>query len=185
MGRKGACPQNAEHVSEVGTGSHADVLEYVGEDFSPLDDTPFEHHQVLLQQDQIGRLLGDVGCSIHRDPNVRGAQRGRIVDSVSHESHNVPLAAQDANDSLLVGGREAGEEGCLFRSLGQFGVRHFLHVVAQQHRVGEESHVPANFAANQVVVTGEYLYRNTMFAQRFNCGRGGGFGRVEECDISL
>src|SRR5208337_5275952 len=82
--QKGACPQNAEHVSEVGTGSHADVLEYVGENFSPLDDTPFEHHQVLLQQDQIGRLLGDVGCSIDRYANVRRTQGRSIIDSVAH-----------------------------------------------------------------------------------------------------
>ena len=72
--QKGTCPQDAEHVSEVGTGSHADVLDDVGEDFSSLDDTPFQHHQVLLQQNQIGRFLGDVGRGIDRDANVRGAQ---------------------------------------------------------------------------------------------------------------
>ncbi len=96
---------------------------------------------------------------------------------------NVPLAAQDANDSLFVGGREAGKESCLFRSLGQFRVGHFLHIIAQQHRVGEESHVPAHFAAYQVVVAGEDLYHHTMFVQCFDCARGGTFGRVQKCDI--
>src|ERR1035441_9418061 len=49
----------------------------------------------------------------------RAAQRGRIVDARSHESNNVPLVAQDANDSLLVGGSETGEERCLLRCVGQ------------------------------------------------------------------
>ena len=100
---KCARSQHTEHISKVGAGSHPDVLENVGEDLSPLDDAPIQHHEILLQQDQIRRLLGDVGRSIHRDANIRGTQRGRIVDSVPHESNYVPLAAQHANNSLLVG----------------------------------------------------------------------------------
>ena len=128
--QKGTGPQHAEHVSKVGAGSHADVLDDVSEDLSSLDDAAFEHHQILLQQNQIGRFFCDVGRSIHRNANVRGTQCGSIVDAIAQESHNVTFAAQDTNDSLLVRGREAGEECCLLCRLGQFGVGHFLDFIA-------------------------------------------------------
>ena len=110
---------------------------------------------------------------------------GAVVDSVAQESDHVTFATQDANDSLLVSGREAGEKSCLLCRLGQFGVGHFLDFVAQQHRVGEEADVAAHLAADQVVVAGKDLHGNAMLVKRFNCRCSGGFGRVEECDISL
>jgi len=112
-------------------------------------------------------------------------QRGRVVDAVAKESHDVTFAAQDTNDSLLVRGREAGEECRLLCRLSQIGVGHFFDVVAQQHGVGEKPDIAAYFAANQVVVAGKDLNCNTMFAQRFDRGCSGGLGRVEECDISF
>ena len=184
-GKEGARPQHAEHVAEVGTRPHPDVFEDVGEDLSALDHAPFQHHQVLLQQDQIRRLLGDVGGRVHRDADVRGAQGGSVVDSVAHESDDVPLAPQDADDPLLVRGREAGEQRRLLRRLGQFGVGHLLHVAAQQHRVGGEAHVLAHLAADELVVPGEDFYRHAMLVQRLDGASRGVLGRVQECDVSF
>ena len=80
-------------------------------------------------------------------------------------------------------GRQAGEESCLLRSLGQFSVGHLLHIIAEEHRIGGESNIPANFAAYQVVVAGEDLYYHTMFVERFDCVRGCALGRVQKCDV--
>jgi len=97
---------------------------------------PVQHHEVLLKQDQVCRLLGDVSGGVHRDAHVRRSQGGSVVDSVAHESDNVPLAPQDTDDPLFVRRREAGQRRRLLRCLGQLGVGHFLHVAAEQHGVG-------------------------------------------------
>src|ERR1035438_4178895 len=117
----------------------------VGEDFSALDHTILEHHQVLLAPNQIRRRLCNVGRSIHRDANVRGSQCGSIIDTVAHESHDMSLGPENMNDSLLVRWREPCEECCLLCRLGQFGVGHFLDFITQQHRVGEKADVAAYF----------------------------------------
>src|ERR1700724_853018 len=92
--------RHAEHVPEVGTCTHPDVLKDVREDLPALDHPPFQHHEVLLKQDQVRRLLGDVSGGVHRDADVRCSQGGSVVDSVAHESDDVPLAAEGTDDSL-------------------------------------------------------------------------------------
>jgi hypothetical protein len=66
----------------------------------------------------------------------------------------MPFAAEDANNSLLVSRREAREQCCLFRSVRQFSIGHLLHVVAQKHWIGQESHIAAHLSADEVVVAG-------------------------------
>ena len=185
IGEKGTGSQHAEHVSEVGTRAHPDVLEDVGEDLPSFDHSPFEHHQILFQQDQVRRLLGDVGGRIDGDADVGGTQRGSIVDAVAHESDDMALGPEDADDSLLVSGGEPGEERRFLRRVGQFVVGHFLHVCAQEHGIGSEAHVLAHFAADEVVVAGEDLYADAMFVKCVDGASGGVFGRIEKSDIAF
>ncbi len=184
-GQEGARSQHAEHVAEVGARPHPDVLEDVREDLPALDHAPFQHHEVLLQQDQIRRLLGDVGGRIHRDADVRGFQGGSIVDSVAHESDDVSLAPENADDPLLVGGREAGEERGLLRRVGQLGVGHFLHIAAQEHGVGRKAHVLANLSADELVVPGEDFYRHAVLVKGLDGASRGVLGRVQKRDVSF
>ena len=86
-------PSDAEHVAEVGAGPHADVLEDVGEDLSPFQDPFLQHQQALFQQDDVGRLLGDVDRRVHRDAHVGGAQGRRVVDAVAQEADDVALGS--------------------------------------------------------------------------------------------
>jgi len=79
------------------------------EDLSAFDNALLQDHEVLLQQDQVGRLLGDVSGSIHRDADIRRPQRRSVVNSVAHESDNVPFAPKDADDPLFVCRRQASE----------------------------------------------------------------------------
>ena len=41
---KGAGSKHTEHVSEVRTGSHPDILDDIGEDFSPFHNAAFQDH---------------------------------------------------------------------------------------------------------------------------------------------
>jgi hypothetical protein len=51
----------AEHVAEVGRGGHQHVLEGVGEDPAALHHAVGEHAEVLVQQHDVGGVLGHVG----------------------------------------------------------------------------------------------------------------------------
>ena len=45
----------------------------------------------LLQQDDVGGVLGDVGARVDRDADVGGVQRERVVDAVAEEGDPAPL----------------------------------------------------------------------------------------------
>ena len=184
-GQKGARSQHAEHVAEVRTRPHADVLEDVGEDLSALDHAPFQHHKVLLEQDQIRRLLGDVRSRVDRDADVRGSQGGGIVDSVAHESNDMSLAPEGADDPLLVGRREAGEERGLLCRVSQFGIGHFFDVRAQEHWIGREPHILAHFATDELVVAGQNFYCHPMLVKGLDGTSRGVLGRVQKRDVPL
>ena len=48
---------HAEHVAEVGTCSHQQVLHHVAKGSAPFDDSIVEHAQTAFQQDNIGGVL--------------------------------------------------------------------------------------------------------------------------------
>ena len=75
----------AEHVAEVARRAHQHVLHRVGEDPPALGDTVGEDVEVLLQQDDVGGVLGHVGGRVDRDAHVGGVQRERVVDAVAEE----------------------------------------------------------------------------------------------------
>ena len=69
-GQEEAAAHHAEHVAEIGAGAHLDVLDDVAEDLAALDDAVLEHEEALLQQDDVGGLLGHVHCGVHGDAHV-------------------------------------------------------------------------------------------------------------------
>ena len=81
--------RHAEHVAEVGAGGHVDVLQRVGEGDPPLPDALDQDAQVLLQQDDVGRLLGDVHGRVDRDADVGRVQGRGVVDPVAHVADDV------------------------------------------------------------------------------------------------
>ena len=80
----------AEHVAEVARRPHQHVLDGVGEDPAALGDAVGEHVEVLLQQDDVGGVLGDVGAGVDRDADVGGVQGERVVDAVAEERRPPP-----------------------------------------------------------------------------------------------
>ncbi len=101
--------EHAEHVPEVRARRHLDVLDGVAERLPPLEHALLQHHQALLEQDDVGGFLGDVHRGIHRDAHVGLAQRAGVVDAIAHEAHGVAARAQRAHDAHLVVGRQLRE----------------------------------------------------------------------------
>ena len=78
-------------------------------------------------------------------PTSAVRRAGRVVDAVSEEADDVPLALQRADHPLLVGRREPGEERGSFNGFGKFGVGHRFHLPAQQHPIGRQAHLRCRF----------------------------------------
>ena len=108
-GRKIGPAHHAEHVSEVGAGAHLDVLDDVAEDLPALDDAVLQHEEAFFEEDDVGRLLGDVDRGVDGDAHVGRLHREHIVDAVAHEADDVPLGPQRLDDLLLLVGREPGQ----------------------------------------------------------------------------
>src|SRR4029450_3393127 len=85
-----------------------DVLHDVAEAPAAFDHAVVEDGETLLEQDDIGGVLGDVDRVLHGDPHVGGAEGGRVVDPVTHTSHHVAARAERQHDAILLDGREAG-----------------------------------------------------------------------------
>jgi hypothetical protein len=53
--KSGTAPEHAEHVPEVGTRPHPNVLDDIREDFPAFDHALLQHHEILFRQGQVRR----------------------------------------------------------------------------------------------------------------------------------
>ena len=74
-------------------------LMMVAEHRAACPDPATEDGEVLLQQDQVGRLLGDVHRVVDADADVASPERCRVVDAVAEKAHHVAQAVQSADDA--------------------------------------------------------------------------------------
>ena len=102
----------AEHVAEVARGAHQHVLDGVGEDPPALGDAVGEHAEVLLQQHDVGGVLGDVGGGVDRDADVGVVQRQRVVDPVAEEADRRARCARSSDQPGLLLRVRPGRRSC-------------------------------------------------------------------------
>ena len=57
----------------------------------PSVDAVGEDAEVLVEQDDVGGILGHVGGRVDRDADVGGVQRDGVVDAVAQEGDVAPL----------------------------------------------------------------------------------------------
>ena len=81
--QKGACNEHGENVAEIRARRHVDVLDNVAEGFASFENAFFENHQVLFQQDDVARLLGDIGRAVDGNADIRVFQSRGIIDAVA------------------------------------------------------------------------------------------------------
>ena len=91
--------------------------------------------RVLLQQDDVGGLAGDVDGGVHGDAAVALAHGGGVVHAVAHEAHGVAQAAQNPHDTGLLGGGELGKDAGLLHARGELLVAEALDLLAGEHAV--------------------------------------------------
>ena len=91
-----------EHVAEVRRGSHQHVLDRVGEDAPAFDDAVGDDAEVLVEQDDVGGVLGDVGGGVDRDADVGVVEGDRVVDAVAEEADVGAEAALREDDARLL-----------------------------------------------------------------------------------
>ena len=142
------------------------------------------HHQILFQQDDVRRLLGNVHCGVHRDADVCGFHGSGIVDAVTHKAHGVAIFPQHRHNPCLLIRGELGKNIGGFRCPGQLGIAHVFEIRSQQHIAHLQPHLLADGAGNLVVVPGQDFGRHAMILQSPDGIRSGLLGRVKESQIA-
>ncbi len=107
MGRKGerAGAHHAEHIAKVGACRHLDVFYDVADYLAAFKHALLQNEQIVFQQDDVGRLFGNIHGQIHRNTDISGFQRRRVVDAVPHLKPTMIVLAQrgDEISSLCAG----------------------------------------------------------------------------------
>ena len=106
--------EHREHLADVRREQEAQELADVREDPAALADGADDRGEVVVGEDHVRRLLGDVGAGdAHRDADVRRLQRGRVVDAVAGHRDDPPVRLERVDDAQLVLRRDAGVDGDL------------------------------------------------------------------------
>ena len=178
--QEGARDEHAEHVPEVRARGHLDVLDRVAERLPPFDYSFLKHHQALLEENDVGRLLGDIDRRIHGDTDIRLAQCAGVVDAVAHEADGVTAGAERADDPDLVIRRELREHDMCVGNLAERRIVEASDFAAEDDVADREPHVLADFARHQVIVAGEDLHDDAVVSERLDGRCRALFWRIEE-----
>ncbi|MEZ5097961.1 MAG: hypothetical protein R2731_18920 [Nocardioides sp.] len=90
-------------TTEVRREQVAQELADVVEDHSALPDRRDDRGEVVVAEDHHGGLLGHLGApDAHRDADVGGLQRRRIVDPVARHRDHLAVGLQCVHDAELV-----------------------------------------------------------------------------------
>ncbi len=176
--------EHAEHVAEIGAGAHLDIFGDVAEHLAALDDAVAEHGQALLQQDDVGGVLGDVDGAVHRYADVGGLERRSVVDAVAQKADDVALAVQGIDDGRLLRRRDLGEHDRRLGEICQLVRRHRSHLAAENDAVHRQADFVADLARDDVVVAGQDL---DLHAAGLECADRRGASllrRIEKRDVA-
>ena len=144
----------------------------------------FQHHQILLQQDDVRRFLRHIHGGVHRDADIRGFHCGGVIDAVTHETDRMAVFSQHRDHARFLIRGQLGEHIRCLRGLRKLLVVHALQVGAEKHVAHLQADLLADRASHLVVVTGQDLGGHAMVPQRLDGIGGGLFRRIEEGEVS-
>ena len=139
-----------------------------------------QHAEARLEQDDVGGVSRDVDRAGDGDPDVGRVERGRIVDAVAEEPDDVAPALEREQDAVLLGGRDAREQGRALGHVLERGVGHRLDRVAEHDVAEVEPDLGADVASDALVVAGHDLDRDAVARERGERLRRVGQDRIGE-----
>ena len=180
--------EDDEHLGEVPGQQVVEELLDIGRDPAALLDGGDDRREVVVQQDHVRCVAGDVGASqAHRDADVGALERGRVVHAVAgHDDDVVPLAER-AEDAELVARLDAGEDA------GPLDDRVIVELLelASLDRIGLEADVTCDRGRGDRVVAGDHHDPDAGLGRgaQGRCGlrprRVGDPGQAEEHEVAL
>ena len=159
-GRNSDAAGHAEHVAEIGAGAHHDVFHDVAEGAPAFQHPGVQHVQILFQQDHVGRVLGHVHGAVDRDADIRGMQRGRIVDAVAQIADHVAAPLEREDDAVLLRRRHAAEQVHLLPPGPAAPGRPSAGSRSPVSTPGPACRVGADVLGHQLIVAGDDLDRD-------------------------
>ena len=95
--------QDERQASRAGGQLEGQEILNVVEDGLALLNRMQDRREIIIRQNHVRRLLGDVGpVHAHCDANIRLLQRRRIVDPVARHGDNIAAGLQGSDDFHLV-----------------------------------------------------------------------------------
>ena len=164
-GQDRCADRHAEHVSEVGAGSHEEIFGEVGEGPASFDDPRMQHTQVASTQDDVDRILGDVDGVCHRNTYVGCMKRGRVVDAIAQESHDLIARLEGQSQTMLLGRREPGEQRGVLAGERQGIIIQSIDLRAQQRATLRQPDFGAHVSGHALVVAGDNSHLDTVVGQ--------------------
>ena len=82
--------RHREHVPEVRARPHHHVFHDIAEGAPAFAHAALQHREIGLEQDDVGRILGDIHRRIDGDADIGGMQRRRVVDAVAQKPTTWP-----------------------------------------------------------------------------------------------
>jgi len=112
-----------------------EVLDVVEDGFALFNGVE-DGGEVVVGQDHVGRLLGDVGAvHAHGDANVGLLERWRIVDPVSRHGDNIAAGLEGPDDFQLVVRVRSRKDGGVVHCSGKVLLGHGVDLIACENRL--------------------------------------------------
>jgi hypothetical protein len=95
---------------------------------APLLDGVADADEVVVRQHDVGGFAGNIGAAFaHRDADIGGFERGRVVHPVARDGDRLAVGLQGAHDAQFVFRRHPREDIDRAHALAQFLVGEALH----------------------------------------------------------
>ena len=129
-----------EHRQQLASVAREQVIQILAdiiEDAAPLFDRLHNTGEVIVGEHHVGGLFRDIGAGdAHRDPDIGGLERRRIVDAVAGHRHDLAAALEALDDPQLVFGIDPRIHLNLVDNAIELGV-------ADCRQIGPAQHAPA------------------------------------------
>src|SRR5271165_4789335 len=155
-------PCHREHVPEIRAHRHHDELHDIAERSAPFDDAAIQRAEILLQQDDVGCVLGDIDRAVDGYADVGSVQRWGVVYAVAEKADDMAAVLQTKDDPVLLNGRHPAEYVRLFQPRRQRFITELFDLGAGQQPGDRDAELGADVLRHMLVVAGKDLNTYTL-----------------------